>query len=251
MSARGCDRDELQALARGELEPSDVERVNRHVAGCEDCAGELAWLRAERRILSERERAQPELPGSLWAGIEARIGGAAPAPRDARPARRSLASWLREKWLPAGFAAGLATAAVVLIWMAGSDGAERGRQASSGSGMEGSASEQPVGAGDAAPGGAQTGSGNGMAEAERAGAEAERAHLAAIDALERVYVEQRARLDPARARQHDQELRNARESYARERVAATDLDARLLLLDAYSEHRRLLQSLVQELEVRQ
>ena len=234
MTARGCDRDELEALVRGELEPADVDRVNRHAAGCEECAGELAWLRAERRILSER--AQPGID-SLWAGIEARIA----APAVPRPARRSLASWLREKWLPAGFATALATAAAVLLLMPGEE--RTGGEVSSESGME-SAAAQPIGASDAAaaPGG--------MAEAERAVAEAERAHLAAIEALESVYAERRARLDPARARRLDQELRGAREGYARERVAATDLDSRLLLLDAYSEHRRLLQTMVQELEGR-
>lgn len=237
MTARGCDRDELEALARGELDPADVDRVNRHATGCEECAAELAWLRAERRILGERERAQPQI-GALWAGIESRIA----APASARPARRSLAAWLREKWLPAGFATALATAAVVLLAMPGDRPSEG--EVSSEPEVE-SAAAQPIGAGDAG-----TAAQSGMADAERAVAEAERAHLAAIDALERVYAERRARLDPARARRLDQELRSAREGYARERVAAGDLDSRLLLLDAYSEHRRLLQRLVQELEGR-
>ena len=44
--------------------------VAAHVAQCDACARELAWLRAERALLSRRPAPPVQ---QLWAGIEARL----------------------------------------------------------------------------------------------------------------------------------------------------------------------------------
>ena len=88
-----------------------------------------------------------------------------------------------------------------------------------------------------------------MAEAQHAVDEAEAAHLAAIAALEAVYLDRRDEFDPAVAAQYDDQFRKTRATIDGARQdAGDDIVARVQLLDAYSAHRRAIQSVVHGLE---
>src|SRR5262249_45429016 len=102
---RTCNDDDLLALARGELPPSEAREVEEHAAECADCKRELAWLRAERSLF---RGIAAELPSHVWQGIERRIIIA----REERPERRR--GWLGGGGVAAAFAA--AAALIVFVW---------------------------------------------------------------------------------------------------------------------------------------
>ena len=91
-----CDMEALEALALGELDEARAREVSAHAASCPSCKRELAWLRAERELVTRREN-EP-VPAALWRGIEARI-----APKRSR------------NWAWVGGAVALAAAAAVLL----------------------------------------------------------------------------------------------------------------------------------------
>lgn len=242
-----CNLDRLEALAYGELDGSDAERVREHARGCRSCERELAWLEGERALMQRRAEAEEPLPASLWAGVEAGIradrgaapttaddAGAAPPPkhrqqavrahrrRRARPARR---------WIGVSAAAAAAAAALALtLWPGGGP----------------APAPQPVAESPADASGADP---DELAEARRALAEAERAHVNAIGTLRSAYEARRGQLDPQVASRYDQRFEAAAELIASgQETAPDDIQARWLLLDAYSAHRRSLQGVLQEIE---
>lgn len=66
--------DKLSEYLDGELSASERERVEAHLAGCEDCAGTLAELRGVVARAAALEDRGPT--GDLWPGIAGRIGAA-------------------------------------------------------------------------------------------------------------------------------------------------------------------------------
>jgi hypothetical protein len=64
----------LAALVRGELPTDAARELEMHATRCDECTSELTWLRAERRLLSERASAAPAPPPSVWQAIERRTG---------------------------------------------------------------------------------------------------------------------------------------------------------------------------------
>jgi len=110
------DTDALEALARGEP-VADRAGLDAHLAGCDDCARELAWLRAERRVLRERALDEPSLE-RLWGGVAAKLPTATaaspppyrtsaplPPPPERRPWRAFAAGFAAAVVLGVGFAA--------------------------------------------------------------------------------------------------------------------------------------------------
>jgi hypothetical protein len=85
-----CDPEALEALVADALSPERAAALQTHARTCSDCGRELAWLRAERRLMVERKSAEPGLPADLWRAVENRIGGATPV-RRSRPGGRFLA----------------------------------------------------------------------------------------------------------------------------------------------------------------
>ncbi len=109
----GCEffSDALVALAAGTLEPERAERVEAHLATCDDCRSALAVIRAVRRA-----------PAPVPEGLEARLreavrddGPAASAP-GIRLVRRSN-PW--RNWRP--WALPAAVAAAVALWLGGGE----------------------------------------------------------------------------------------------------------------------------------
>jgi hypothetical protein len=109
------DTDALDALVAGEP-VADRARLDAHLAGCDDCARELAWLRAEQRLLRSRERDEPAVD-SLWRGVAARLPDAVAAnPSPYRAAAPPPAAPERRPWR--AFAAGFAAAALLGVGVA-------------------------------------------------------------------------------------------------------------------------------------
>jgi anti-sigma factor RsiW len=100
-----CNPEVLEELAGGRLDGARAAEVTAHAAGCDDCARELEWLRAERELFARRAASAGAPPAQrLWRGIERRI---------AETPRRSAFSRLA---LPAVLAA--AAALAVVAWNA-------------------------------------------------------------------------------------------------------------------------------------
>lgn len=85
-----AQRDELAAYLLGALEPGEAAALEQHLAGCEECRTELAWLRPAAQVLPETvERVEP--PAELRMRIMDEVGASQPSPR----ARRGLFGGLR------------------------------------------------------------------------------------------------------------------------------------------------------------
>jgi anti-sigma factor RsiW len=130
MNNHGQVQDRLFAYVDGELEKSEQAELERHLAECEECAGELAVTREAARVFESIP--PPPLPDGFMSRLQARIaeherGGSrgdvgVPIPRPhsplpptelasspSRPAHRPRSRW------PAALAAVL-VAVVGLIW---------------------------------------------------------------------------------------------------------------------------------------
>jgi anti-sigma factor RsiW len=124
---------ELSAYLLGALDPGEAAELERHLAGCEDCRVELAWLRPAARILPEsveRREAPPQLRTRIMAEVRAEAQGR----QLGRSGRRALGDfwpWIADRSpVPLRPVAGFA--AIVLI--AAGIGAYAIRDGDSGSG---------------------------------------------------------------------------------------------------------------------
>ncbi len=124
-------RDELAAYLLGALEPGEAAALEQHLAACEVCRTELAWLRPAAQVLPETvERREP--PAELRRRIMEEVG--AGASRHPRRERRRLFAGLRRGEggrRPASLrpAAGLVALLVIAAGIAGyaiSDGGSGG-----------------------------------------------------------------------------------------------------------------------------
>ncbi|TAL06294.1 MAG: hypothetical protein EPO00_11370, partial [Chloroflexota bacterium] len=94
-------------------EPADVTWLDAHLAGCADCAADLAAYSADRELLRALRNHPPEPPRDLWARTAARIEQEH-ARRDRGPfPLRAAGSW-RVGRVPVGVVSGLLVVAVVL-----------------------------------------------------------------------------------------------------------------------------------------
>jgi anti-sigma-K factor RskA len=106
-------RDDLAAYLLGALEPGEAAALEQHLAGCEECRAELAWLRPAARVLPETvERVEP--PGAL----RARIMGEVQSDASRERARRGLFGGFwhgRGGWRFAGLRPAVGLVAVLVI----------------------------------------------------------------------------------------------------------------------------------------
>jgi anti-sigma-K factor RskA len=79
-------REELSAYLLGALDPGEAAELERHLAGCEDCRAELAWLRPAARILPEAVERR-EAPAQLRTRIMADVRAEAEGPKAGRRGR--------------------------------------------------------------------------------------------------------------------------------------------------------------------
>lgn len=109
-------REELPAYLLGALEPGEAAELERHLAGCEDCCVDLAWLRPAARLLPESVECL-EAPRQLRTRIMAEVRAEAAGTQSGRSGRRSF----RELWRriagrrPGSLRPAIGFAAIVLI----------------------------------------------------------------------------------------------------------------------------------------
>jgi hypothetical protein len=209
--------EDLEAVALGERPSRSPVEIATHVAGCADCARELAWLRAEKALLARR----PSPPTAhLWPAVAARLR---------HPRRRP--HWALRAVLAAG-AAAAAAAVLVAVFRPGrapvpAPPPQREQQAAR--------PERPRAIIDPKT----------LAALDRAEAD----YRNAAKVLEAEYERLRPRLDPDLARRWDETLTRARTQLGESRaVAADDVNVRMRVLDGYAGYLRSLRDVVQESE---
>lgn len=101
----------LTALADGQLSAATAEKVLEHVAGCPECAAELAAERRARRLLAEAECA--EVPAGLTERLRTIESSTPLHVAGPRHVRRAAA------WLAAGSAVGASTLVATLFVLGG------------------------------------------------------------------------------------------------------------------------------------
>ena len=100
--------DDLDDVVFGTTASStQLARITRHAATCPPCKHELAWLRAERRLFSERAQREPLAAPEFRDFVRYR------GIREAVPAPPEETGSAKRKWWP--MASGLAAAAAILL----------------------------------------------------------------------------------------------------------------------------------------
>ncbi|HKB51397.1 MAG TPA: anti-sigma factor [Solirubrobacterales bacterium] len=118
-------RDELAPYLLGALEPGEVAALEQHLAGCEECRAELAWLRPAAQMLPEaveRVEAPAELRTRIMGEVEADVSRR--SRRDRRGLFGGLQRWTDGRRLAAGLAAVLVVAAGVAGYAISGGGSE-------------------------------------------------------------------------------------------------------------------------------
>jgi hypothetical protein len=203
--------EELEAAVLGE-EPRP--EVLAHAGRCEECARELAWLRAEGQLM--RRRPQPEVRPEIWERIEERLHAPVPISR----ARR---------WRPLlGAAAAVAAAAALAVVVRPVQHGTPGGQA------DAAVSDEAAGETDA----------KALQALDRAAGE----YRSALGVLEQEYARGRGRLDPRTQKRWDDSFARARSLIDASAQARNDPDERLRLLDGSAVMVRSLRHAVEDSE---
>jgi anti-sigma-K factor RskA len=103
-------REELAAYALGALEPGEGAELERHLAGCEECRGELEWLRPAVQLLPEsveRVEAPPELRSRLIEQVRSEAEQA--------PSESGQRSWLGRRGRGLALRPLIGTAVIALV----------------------------------------------------------------------------------------------------------------------------------------
>jgi hypothetical protein len=219
--------EELEALVAGTLDAAALARVQAHVAACDACQRELAWLRTEAELMARRRAVEPEVRPEIWQEIAARLArpaaAAAPAQPSSAPVR--VRRWsLGARVAYGGLLAAAAAAVIVATW-------------------PGQMHNMPADLGHAPLVAARK-----KVAPEVALDKAEREYLDAAKVLEAEYQLERNRLPPSVAERYDRMLEKTRTQVADARVqAGSDVDGRMVVLDGYAEYVRSLQTIVMDI----
>jgi anti-sigma factor RsiW len=116
-----CDAyaERLIQLVWDELEPPEASEVEAHASACGGCGGELAHIRALRRMVERLPQAMPhEGGGSILAATEREARGGDPeedeAEAEPRWSLRALPFWAVRA---IGYSAALIVAAAAVMWI--------------------------------------------------------------------------------------------------------------------------------------
>jgi hypothetical protein len=230
-----CSVEELEALVEDKLDDEATARVTAHVASCEACRDDLAWLRTEAELMARRRQQQPELAPALWQSIAERVAQPAAVATNVVPLKAKR--WgLGARVAYGGLLAAAAAAVVVATWP--------------GQGVH-------VLPSDLRDAGLSTTTTAAKLDAHRSGKKlapdvaldnAEKEYRDAAGLLEAEYKEERGRLPPSVAERYDRMLAETRARVADARVVAgNDVDGRMVVLDGYAEYLRSLQTIVTDI----
>jgi len=209
--------EELDALCSGELPPELGSQVEDHARRCPSCGRELAWLRAERELVTRRAAKAPALDKSIWQKVEERIY----APIPLRRGRQTLVGAI--------VAVSAAAALAVIV----------------------RPTQLPRGPGTYGPDGAVQDELAVVPPAPAVNAldKAEGDYRSALTVLEAEYARSREKLDPRTKERWDRAVSRARVQLADASVAAApDVNARLRVLDGYAAVVRSLGRAIEESE---
>jgi hypothetical protein len=208
--------EELDALCSGELPPELGTQVEDHARRCPSCGHELAWLRAERALISRRAAKTSALDKSIWQKVEER----AYAPISLRRGRQTLVGAIVAVSAAAALAVIVRPAPPRVAGLAAPDAA-----------LQDETAEAPP------------------APAALALDRAEGDYRSALTVLEAEYARSRERLDPRTKERWDRAVSRARVQLADASVAAApDVNARLRVLDGYAAVVRSLGRAIEESE---
>lgn len=229
--------EELEDRACERLPEPRAHAIDEHVATCRDCRDELDWLRLERMAFEERQAAGGDTSASLWEGIAAELATEADEAqtRAGQRAAERAGGGRRVFWFGSGFAAAAMAAAVLLLYVRAPDVADPQPQASP---VDAAIAERVVSPSpDVKPSPVET-----LTEAESQ-------YEQAISTLEAEFEARRADLPDDVAQAREQAFEHGRELIeAARREAGDDVDAHMLVLDAYSSHLRTVQAAMSSME---
>lgn len=224
-----CEPESLEALVRGELPPEHARLVAAHAESCRACSEELRWLNMESHLMAERARRMLPPRPELWRAVEQRLVVPSVVVERRRRARRFAV--LASLGVAASAAAMVAS---LVIQNPGMPIATVDRMRH----------RVPFRAPRALTDEARL-----AEQALPAVTHAEVEYQQAIATLEREYDAKRSRLDPEAVRQYDAVFHRARTEVAEARgSAATNLDARMHVLDGYAVYLDALESVVDDTE---
>jgi hypothetical protein len=248
MMSRLCNTEELEALVLGKLDAETAAAVEKHAVECGACGDELAWLRAERELMTRRQAAEAPLAPSLWEGIAARIAeprivtspaseaGTAPqttAPQTTAPLPRvPLPQPKRWHWgARVAYGGLIAAAAAALLFV----GWPHGPSQPDARLLQDSLGRQPTRV-------------HKKLAPDVALNNAEHEYAEALAVLEAQYKAKRGQLPPTLAKRYDTLIEKTRSRVSDARIAAgNDVDGRMLVLDGYEEYMRSLQTIVSDI----
>jgi hypothetical protein len=225
-----CPDERLCALAQGTLDATTARELERHVAGCTECAAELRWLSAEQAMFSARAERAPGPPSGVWDQIAARTVGVAPPAAVSQPARaRRRAGWM------AGVS--LAAAAAVVTFLAVDKRMDRSPQHVAIRNL----ADAGVKAMQVDPGLVKVESPRAVQALDSADRDLDQA----IAQLQKDYARRRVTLPPSRMRRYDEQFTAALEAVDQARSAAgQDVAARRQLVRARARYLRSIQTVV-------
>ncbi len=229
--------EELEDRAHERLPKARAHAIDEHVASCRDCRDELDWLRLERMAFEERQAAGGDTSASLWEGIEAELANEAdeaPARADHRSVEQ-VGGGRRVLWFGSGFAAAAMAAAVLMLYVRAPNVADPQPQASP---VDAAVAKHVVSPSPAVkPSPVET-----LTEAESQ-------YEQAISTLEAEFEARRTELPDEVAQAREQAFEHGRELIeAARKQAGDDVDAHMLVLDAYSSHLRTVQAAMSGME---
>jgi hypothetical protein len=197
------DHPDLEALERGELAAEPAAEAEAHLAECEACRRERAWLRAERDLFAGRREGAGAPPAALWRGVEERV-----ARRRRGTGRLALVA----------VALSAAAVIVVTVWPRGGEQDPVAVKAPDAALPPAPAAPAPAG------------------DLEAALDRAETAYLQAVAELEADYRARRATLDPALAQRLDARFAAVHRTLDEARAqAGDDVESRMRALHAYRQ----------------
>lgn len=107
-----CSIEAVEALFRGELDPTEASRVSAHIAMCPECKEELTWLQREKRFFQARKETYPAPPSLAKVLAATRV---VQEPQQIKPSKKPASERSRLMIMGFGLAAAFLLGAIFLF----------------------------------------------------------------------------------------------------------------------------------------